>query len=91
MDAAVLTAVKVSVDHRRADSLLRMWWAESHGWALERPKGSPDDETLLHDTLHHLATHGLPDEASPPSLEMATRSPLSWAGVWAQRVRCMPR
>ena len=66
LDAAVLTAIKGSVDHRRADSLLRMWWAESHRWALDRPTVSPDDETLLHDTLHHLATHGPPDEASSP-------------------------
>ena len=45
-----------------------MWWAESHCWALDRPKVSPDDEALLHDTLHHLATHGPPDEASSPQL-----------------------
>ena len=64
LDAAVVTAIKRSVDHRRADSLLRMWWAEAHRWALYRPTVSPDDEALLHDTLHHLATHGPPDKAS---------------------------
>ena len=68
LDAAVLTAIKGSVDHRRADSLLRMWWAEAHRWALDRPTVSPDDEALLHNTLHHLATHGPPDEASSPQL-----------------------
>ena len=68
LDAAVLTAIKGSVDHRRADSMLRMWWAEAHRWALDRPAVSPDDEALLHDTLHHLATHGPPDEASSPQL-----------------------
>ena len=56
------------MDHCRADSLLRMWWAEAHRWALDRPAVSPDDEALLHDTLHHLATHGPPDEASSPQL-----------------------
>ena len=68
MDPVVVTAVKGSVDHRRADSLLRMWWAELHRWALDKPKVSPDDEMLLHDTLHHLATHGPPDQASSPQL-----------------------
>ena len=68
LDAVVLTAVKASVDHRRAESLLHMWWADSHRWALDRPKVSPDDEALLHDTLHHLVTHGPPDEASSPQL-----------------------
>ena len=67
LDAAVLTEIKGSVDHRRADSLLRMWWAEAHRWALDRPAVSPDDEALLHDTLHHLATHDLPDEAPVPA------------------------
>ena len=64
----VFTAIQGSVDHCRADSLLRMWWAEAHRWALDRPAVSPDDEALLHDTLHHLATHGPPDEASSPQL-----------------------
>ena len=68
LDAAVLRAIKGSVDHRRAESLLRMWWAESPRSALHRPTVSPDDEVLLHDTLHHLATHGPPDEASSPQL-----------------------
>ena len=55
-DAAVVTAVKASVDHRCAESLLRMWWADWHRWALARPKVSPEDEAFLHDTLHHLAS-----------------------------------
>ena len=66
LDAAALKAVKASVHHRRAESLLHMWWAESHPWALDRPKVSLEDEALLHDRLHHLATHGPPDEASSP-------------------------
>ena len=45
-----------------------MCWAESHRWALDRPKISPDDAALLHDTLHHLPTHGPPHEASSPQL-----------------------
>ena len=45
-----------------------MWWAEAHRWALDRPAVSPDDEALLQDTPHHLATHGAPDEASSPQL-----------------------
>ena len=65
---AILTAAKALVDHRRADSMLRMWWADRHRWALDKPKVSPDDEALLHDTLHHLATHGPLDEASSPQL-----------------------
>ena len=56
------------MDHHRADSPLRMWWAEWHRWALDRPTVSPDDEALLHGTLDHLATHGPPDEASSPQL-----------------------
>ena len=68
LDAAVLTAIKGSVDHRQADTLLRMWWAEAQRWTLDRPAVSPDDEALLHDTLHHLATHGPPDEASSTQL-----------------------
>ena len=68
LDSAMLTALKASVDHRRADSLLRMWWVESHCWALDGPKVSPEDKALLHDKLHHLATHGPPDEASSPQL-----------------------
>ena len=54
------------MDHRRADSMLRMWWVESHRWAFDRLTVSPDDQALLHDTLHHLATHGPPDKASSP-------------------------
>ena len=38
LDTAMLTAVKAFVDHGRADSLLRMWWAQSHHEALDRPK-----------------------------------------------------
>ena len=68
LDAAVSTAIKASVDHHRADILLRMWWAESHRWALDWPKVSTDDEALLHDMLHHLAMHGPPDKASSPQL-----------------------
>ena len=68
LDAVVPTAVKALVDHRRADSPLRMWWAESHRWALDRPKVNSDDEALLHDTLHHLSTHGPPEETSSPQL-----------------------
>ena len=67
LDVAVLTALDAVVDHRRADSLLRMWCAESHRWALDRPKVIPDDKALLHDTLHHIGAHGPPDEASSPS------------------------
>ena len=55
------------MDHRQADSLLRMWWAESHRVA-HSPTVSPDEEALLHDTLHHVATHGPPDKASSPQL-----------------------
>ena len=86
LDAASLTAVKASVDQRRADSLLRMWWADSHRWALDRPKVSPDDAALLHDTLHHLATHGPLDEASSPQL--GDGDAVTIEGVWARRVRC---
>ena len=32
------------------------------------PKVNPHDEALLHDMLHHLATHGPPNEASSPEL-----------------------
>ena len=80
LDAAVLTAIKGSVDHRRAESLLRMWWAEAHRWALDRPTVNPDDEALLHDTLHHLAMHGPPDEASSPQLGVGDAVTIELAG-----------
>ena len=57
-----------------------MWLAESHRWALDRPTVSPDDEALLHDTLHHLATHGLPDEASSPQLRDGDAVTIELAG-----------
>ena len=56
------------MDERRADVMLPMWWAESQRWALNRPKLDLDDEPLLHDTIHHLGTHGPPNEASSPQL-----------------------
>ena len=89
LDAAVLTAVKAFVDHRRTGNVLRLWWAEAHRWALDRPKVSPDDEALLHNTLHHPATHGPPDQASSPKLGDGGAVTIELAGrVWARRGRC---
>ena len=67
LDAAVPTTV-CTVDYTWVDNVLRMWWAEGHRWALDSPRVNPEDEELLHATLHHLATNGLPDDASSPKL-----------------------
>ena len=89
LDAAVLTAIKGSVDHRQADSLRRMWWAEAHRWALDRPAVSPDDEALVHNTLHPWRRMDRRSRRRPRSLEMATRSLFSSRGVaWVRRAPC---
>ena len=82
-----MTAVKASVDHGRADSLLRVWWAASHRWALDGPNVSPEDEALLHDTLHQLAMMAHVTNRPLLNLGMGALLPMSSrAGDGARRV-----
>ena len=64
----MLAARCISADYAMAKSLLHMWWAEVHRWVLDKPNVSPDNVSLLHATLHHMATHGPPDVALLPHL-----------------------